>query len=75
MNHHIVADIDANVGGSRGIISALEEHKVAGANIGRGHSCANTEQTGCTKSADVPTNTAVVEYIGYKARTIKARGR
>ena len=34
MNHPIVAHIDAHMGSSRGIVGALKEYQVAGANIG-----------------------------------------
>lgn len=30
MNHHVVAQIDADMGSSRGIVSALKENEVAG---------------------------------------------
>ena len=34
MNHHIVADVDTDVGCPRGIVGALKEYEVAGAHIG-----------------------------------------
>lgn len=71
MNHFVVTNINTDVGSSRCIISALEEHQVARLHIGRGYTGADVSETVRTEPSDVPAHTAVIDYPGHKPEQSK----
>ena len=75
MDHHSVAYIDTDVRCTGGIISALEENQVARFRRASWDNVAYTHQTVGCQSADTPTVSAVVDYIGNETRTVKGSGR
>ena len=62
VDHHIVSDVDAHMGSSGGIISSFKENQITGTNIGAGYPCTDTAQALSSQSADIPSDTAVVDY-------------
>ena len=74
VDHHVVANIDADVGCTGCIVGSLEENQITGLRIRCRYSCTDAKQTACAKSAHIPANTTVVQYPGYKAGAVK-RGR
>ena len=75
MDHFVIADIDADMGCSRRVVSALEKHKVAGFDIGGGYTGADVPKTVSTKSSDVPTDTAVIDHPRHKTGAVERGGR
>ena len=71
MNHHIVADINADMGSTGGIIGSFKEHQITGTNVGTGYPCTDTAQALGSKSADIPTDTAVIDHPGYETGTVE----
>ena len=75
MEHHIVAHIDAHMGRAGGVIGALEEHQIAGAQVGGGHPRTELAQPLRTQPAEAPAHAAVVVDVADKAGAVEGGGR
>ena len=75
MNHHPVADINAHMGRSAGVVGFLEEDQVSGLCLTFRDNVAFSHQTIGRLSAYIPAIAAVVDDPADKAGTIKARAR
>ena len=75
MEHHIVAHIDAHMGRAGGVIGALEEHQIAGAQVGGGHPRTDAQQPGRTQPAEAPAHAAVVVDVADEAGAVEGGGR
>lgn len=62
VDHHPIAHIDAHMGSAGCIVGALEEYQITGLGICGRYCCTDMAKAVCTKSADVPSHAAVVEY-------------
>ena len=71
MDHFSISQIDANMGGSAGIVGSLEEDQVTGSRLGCGYDAALPPPAFCGEPSKVETSTAVVDHIGHKAGTVK----
>ena len=71
VDHHSVADIDADMRSTSRIVGALKEDQITGSCVCGGYAGTNTKQTGRTESADIPPNAAVIDYPADKARAVK----
>ena len=70
VDHHSVADVDANMRSTGRIIGSLEEDQITGLGICRRYRSADVAD--CPhKSANVPTNTTVIENPRYKTGAVK----
>ena len=54
MNHHAVANVNANMGCTAGIIGSLEENQISGTCIGTGNTGTDIQKSLCAKSANIP---------------------
>ena len=72
VNHHAVADINANVTCTRGVIGFLEENQVAGPCITRPDDFAVVSESFGGRSPHIPAVAAVVNDIADKAGAVKA---
>ena len=61
VDHHAVTDIDGHMGGSRGVIGALEEDQVSGLGFASGDDGADVFQAIRSKSPDVPAVSTVID--------------
>ena len=52
MKHHVVANIDSDMGNLRSVIGALEEHQIT--RVRRGSTSAYIAQPLCAKPPDIP---------------------
>lgn len=75
MDHHPVADINAHMGRSAGVVGFLEEDQVSGLCLTFRDNVAFSHQTIGRLSAYIPAIAAVVDDPADKAGTIKARAR
>ena len=71
MEHHIVAHIDAHMGRAGGVVGALEEHQIAGAQVGGGHSRTELAQSLRAQPAEAPAHAAVVVDVADKAGAVE----
>lgn len=71
MEHHIVAHIDAHMGCARRVIGALEEHQIAGAQVGGGHPRTELAQSLRAQSAEAPAHAAVVVDVADEAGAVE----
>ena len=71
MNHFVITDVNADMGSSCCIISALEEHQVAGLHIGRGYTGADMPETIRTEPSNIPSHSAVIDHPGHKTGAVK----
>ena len=62
VDHHPIAYIDAHMGSTGGIVSALEEYQITGSGICGRYCCTDMAKAVCTKSADIPSYATVIEY-------------
>lgn len=72
VNHHAVADINANVACTRGVISILEENQIAGPCITRPDDFAVVSEPFGGRAPYIPAVAAVVNDIADKAGAVKA---
>ena len=75
VDHHAVANIDGHMGGSCGVIRALEEDQVSGLGFASRDNSADVLQSVCRQSSDVPSVSTVIDNPADKAGAVKARGR
>lgn len=62
VDHHPIAHIDAYMGSAGCIVGALEEYQITGSGICRRYCCTDMAKAVCTKSANIPSHAAVIEY-------------
>lgn len=74
MNHFSVPQIDANMGGSTGIVGPLEKDQVTWLHLGRRYDTAPLPPAFRSKPSKVKTSAAVVDHIGYEPRTVESAG-
>ena len=72
VNHHAVADINANVACTRGVISILEENQIAGPCITRPDDFAVVSEPFGGRAPYIPAVAAVVNDVADKAGAVKA---
>lgn len=71
VNHHAVANIDANVRRADGIIGFFKEDQVTRLCICRRNVAALAAQSVCCRASDIPAIAAVIDDPADKARAIK----
>lgn len=74
MNHLPISQIDADMGGSAGIVGSLEEDQVAGSCLGCGYDAALPPPAFCGKPSKAETSAAVVDHIRHKAGAVETAG-
>ena len=75
MDHHPVADINAHMGRSAGVVGFLEEDQVSGLCLALRDNVAFSHQTVGRLPAYIPAIAAVVDDPANKTRTVKAGTR
>ena len=75
MKHHIIAHIDAHMGCARRVVGALEEHQIAGAQVGGGYPCADAQQPRSAQPPEAPAHAAVVVDIADEAGAVERSSR
>ena len=75
MDHHPVADINAHMGRSTGVVGFLEEDQVSGLCLALRDNVAFSHQTVGRLPAYIPAIAAMVDNLADKTGTIKAGTR
>ena len=71
MKHHVVSHIDAHMGRAGGVIGALEEHQIAGAQVGGGHPRTELSQPLRAQPAEAPAHATVVVDVADEAGAVE----
>ena len=72
MDHHAVTDIDGHMGGSCGVIRALEKDQVPGLGFAPRNDGTDLPEAFRCQPSDIPAVTAVIDDPADKTRAVKA---
>lgn len=72
MDHHTVADINADMAGPRCVVGSLEENQVTGLCFTWTDDRTVIHQSVCCHAAYIPAVSAVIDDIADKSRAVKA---
>ena len=63
------------MGRARRVVGALEEDQIAGAQVGGGYPCADTQQPRSAQPPEAPAHAAVVVDVADEAGAVEGGGR
>lgn len=69
MDHHIVADVDAHMADTGGIVGSGEKHQIARFDVGRGYGRTDVAKSLRSQLARIPTG--MIDDPTDEARTVK----
>ena len=71
VDHHSVADIDADMRSTGRIIGALKEDQITGSCAFRGNTDTGLSQSLRSETSEIPSDTAVIDHPADKAGAVK----